>query len=134
MAGVLISGSAVADAFLYVRGDTASANISTGYRFKLTAAGAPSIQTWNAQNLVTGATVTAPSIGDTIGFSCFGPLLQAFYKIGAGAWTEILRCYDTLYAGAGFVGMELATLGRVDAFGGGPMNIAQPSSPLITTR
>ena len=73
-------------------------------------------------------------MGDSIGFSCFGPLLQAFYKIGAGAWTEILRCYDTLYAGAGFVGMELATLGRVDAFGGGPMNTAQPSTPLITTR
>lgn len=60
--------------------------------------------------------------GDKFGAEMIGSTINAYWKAGAGAWTNIGSATDSTYKTAGYTGLSLVTVGvTVDDFGGGTL-------------
>jgi len=67
------------------------------------------------------------SSGDGIGFSVVGSTITAYYKSGAGAWTQVLQTTDATHNQSGKIGIEIFNnVQRIDDFGGGAV-VSLPS-------
>lgn len=64
--------------------------------------------------------------GDGFGCSMVSNEIIAYYKQGAGAWTNMGARTDSTYAGAGFTGVSLVGATTVDDFGGGTILTSGP--------
>jgi hypothetical protein len=70
------------------------------------------------------------SAGDRFGIECIGTTISAYYKVGAGSWTNIGSRTDATYASAGYIGFYLAGNednshnGKWDDLGGGTIAAA----------
>lgn len=74
-------------------------------------------------SLATGITQTI-SVGDSLGIRCNGTSIESWYKVGAGAWTQLQAVTDATYGSAGNVGFALgnnnaANNSAVDAISAG---------------
>jgi hypothetical protein len=60
------------------------------------------------------------SNGDSVGISAIGSAIKVYYKVGAGAWTEIVSVTDATYS-SGYLSLMLtgSSTQRCDNFGGG---------------
>lgn len=84
----------------------------------------------------TALTTNVPTVvaaGDGVGISVIGTAIRAFWKSGAGAWTQITSVTDSSISATGFFGVRRrvgTTSFGLDNFGGGaPVSGFVPRSP-----
>jgi hypothetical protein len=126
----LTDGAALAD--LYARFDVAAQN---GYF--LTWDGTT---TWRIRRMTGGSNTTlgsnitqAVATGDKFGLECIGSNISFYFKVGAGAWTQIATRSDSTYTGAGRIGSRInGNVMGIDDFGGGTLASASTQSMVLS--
>lgn len=82
----------------------------------------------NTVETTLGATITQTiTAGDSIGIKTVGDQICVWYKVGAGAWTELSCRTDATYSAGGSIGLSIngeTTVGGMDDFGGGTVATA----------
>jgi hypothetical protein len=125
---------------IYVRLKEIGAGTTDGYGVFVDTASA-SMRPYQINNgvfeaLGTGVSIT-PAVGDSFGVKMVGAQICTWYKLAAGAWTQI-ECVttDNDYPAGGFIGMGAIgdeTIGQIDNFGGGNVAAAtrRPIPPIF---
>lgn len=101
-------------------GMTFSAGVAVGgYGFRMGFGGTWDIETYSTASLASGSR-TAPSAGDSIGFSRIGSVLTAYIK-HSGTWSVVGSVTDATYTGAGEIGIAVGSgnTPTIDNFFGG---------------
>lgn len=84
-------------------------------------------------NLTTIDITDTVASGDKFGAEMIGSTINAYWKAGAGSWTNIGSAVDSTYSAAGKTGLSLVTAGvKIDDFGGGTLGGAAPTLTLRT--
>lgn len=123
----ITEGSVIAQLILILRGSSAStAGITAGYIARIGAAGALTIERYNA-TVLASVTVEAPLAGDQFSFQAIGSVLTIWRKQASqGVWTQMLMATDATYASAGYIGIAAlaGSSPRIDDFGGGSIPVS----------
>lgn len=110
---------------VHVRLANIGASTTDGYRLEWQDAGnVLSIDRLdNGTPTTLGSTISQTiSIGDKVGISAIGDQICAWYKVGAGAWTQLSCRTDSTYTAAGYIGLSISNnsaVSSMDDFGGG---------------
>ena len=66
--------------------------------------------------------------GDSVGLESIGSTIAAYFKVGAGAWNQVVSVSDATYGAAGYLALQQdATFNVSDNFGGGVIAAAAAS-------
>lgn len=73
---------------------------------------------------------TSIGVGDAFGLECIGSQINAYTKVGAGAWTLLGGATDATWAGPGNIGVWADAAGNnIDYFGGGEVVVPAVAFP-----